>query len=189
MPPEERDTDLWSQLAVSGAPAPTEDVFAGGYVRHDDRAMTRYAVFRVGPEWYALSIDCIEEISKLFDTTLVPKTAPFVVGIGNVRGRIVPVVDLATRLGLPSHVRGSESRMLIVRHDDESYALVVDEVEQVVSLPADAFEAVPETMPAGRQRFLDKLVRSGDRLLIVLDLSTLLAPEEFVLGGAEEGRR
>ena len=180
---EERDVqrDLWSQLATSGTPAPTEDIFAHGYAATGPGRIERFAVFRVGVEWYALPIACIEEISKVFDTTLVPKTAPFVVGIGNVRGRIMPVVDVATRLGISSHVRGRESRMLIVRHDDEPYALVVDEVRQVVGLSPDADEPVPETMSAARRRFIQKLVRDEERLMAVLDLDTFLEPADFVV--------
>lgn len=184
----DEERDLWSQLATSGAPAPTEEAFAHGYDRGSEAGGTvRYAVFRVGSEWYALPIECIEEISKLFDTTLVPKTAPFVVGIGNVRGRVMPVVDVATRLGLSSHVRGSESRMLIVRHEGESYALVVDEVRQVVALPANAYEEAPETMPMSRQRFVDRLVRDGELLLVVLDLDRFLDPTDFVARSRREG--
>ncbi len=188
---EEHDArrDLWSQLATSGAPAPTEDIFAHGYATAGPDRSARFAVFRVGAEWYALPIACIEEISKVFDTTLVPKTAPFVVGIGNVRGRIMPVVDVATRLGISSHVRGRESRMLIVRHADEPYALVVDEVRQVVGLQPDVDEPVPETMSAARRRYIQKLVRDEERLMAVLDLDTFLDPADFVVSrSAGRGR-
>ncbi len=124
--------DLWQAMAESGAAVATEKDYAHGYAREVRTDLEQYVLFRVGPEWHGLPIACIEEISRLFDTTPVPRTAPFVVGIGNVRGRVMPVIDLATRLGLPSRVRGSESRMLIVSHAGEPFALVVDEVDQVV---------------------------------------------------------
>ncbi len=178
------DDELWLAMAESGAALATEKDYAHGYVREVRTDLEQYVVFRVGPEWHGLPIACIREISKLFETTPVPHTAPFVVGIGNVRGRVMPVLDLATRLELPSRVRGSESRMLIVEHRGELYALVVDEVDQVVALPPEHLERAPGTIRGARGEFIHALARHGGRLIVVLSLDGLLDPESFVdVGG------
>src|SRR5687767_4866426 len=125
--------DLWHALARSGESVATEEDYEHGYKREVRQDLERYVAFRVGVERYALSIGQIGEISKVFDVTPVPRTADFVLGIGNVRGVVIPVLDLAVRLRLPVHGGPRPAaRTLIVRHNDELYGLLVDEVLDVV---------------------------------------------------------
>ncbi|HRI11242.1 MAG TPA: chemotaxis protein CheW, partial [Nannocystaceae bacterium] len=85
--------DLWQALLRSGESVATDEDYEHGYKQREVRRDLRhYVAFKVGNETYGLPIAEIEEITKVFPTTYVPRTAEFLLGIGNVRGRIIPVV-------------------------------------------------------------------------------------------------
>ena len=130
------------------------------------------------------------------------------VGIGNVRGRIMPVVDLARRLRLRSVERGRSARVLIVQHNDEPYGLVVDAVIDVTRIPPDKIEDKPGGITGARAEYIRGLGRrkstgpragagvvearaseAAEDIVIILNLVTLLDPRDFVrFGPGEEGR-
>lgn len=172
--------DLWNALARSGESVATEEDYEHGYKREVRVDLQQYVAFRVSGENYGLSIDQISEISKTFDTTPVPRTADFVVGIGNVRGRVIPIVDLAKRLRLESLPTGRESRVLIVHHEDDLYGLIVDEVLYVVTIAPEDLEDAPGAIAGSRGEYIRALTRLEDDILIVLELGTVLDSRDFV---------
>ncbi|MEM7155160.1 MAG: chemotaxis protein CheW [Myxococcota bacterium] len=172
--------DLWNALARSGESVATEEDYEHGYKREVRVDLQQYVAFRVSGENYGLSIDQISEISKTFDTTPVPRTADFVIGIGNVRGRVIPIVDLAKRLRLEAHAKGRESRVLIVHHEDDLYGLVVDEVLYVVTIAPEDLEDAPGAIAGARGEYIRALTRLEDDILIVLELGTVLDSRDFV---------
>ena len=135
--------DMWQALLRSGETLATDEDYEHGYKRDVPQDLQQYVSFRVSGEIYGLPIHEIEEISKVFGTTHVPRTADFLVGIGNVRGRIMPVVDLARRLRLRPVERGRTARVLIVNLNDEPYGLVVDAVIDVIRIPPEKIEEKP----------------------------------------------
>jgi purine-binding chemotaxis protein CheW len=175
----ERD-DVWQALARSGEPVATEEAYEHGYQREVRKDLRKYVAFRVSNEVYALPIDELHEISMLIATTPVPGTAEFVLGIGNVRGDVIPIVDLPTRLGLHVRERSRSTRVLIVKHEGERYGLVVDEVLEVVSLAPEELEDAPGAISGPRSEFIAALGRYRGDILIVLDLAPMLDPREFV---------
>ena len=199
--------DMWQALLRSGETLATDEDYEHGYKRDVPQDLQQYVTFRVAGEIYGLPIHEIEEISKVFATTHVPRTADFLIGIGNVRGRIMPVVDLARRLRLRSVERGRSARVLIVQHNDEPYGLVVDAVIDVTRIPPDKIEEKPGGITGARAEFIRGLGRrkgsslrqpggdarasaAAEDIVIILNLVTLLDPGAFVRVGAggEEGR-
>lgn len=200
--------DLWTALLRSGEAVATDEDYEHGYKREVPQDLQQYVTFRVAGEIYGLPIHEIEEISKVFATTHVPRTADFLVGIGNVRGRIMPVVDLAKRLRLRSVERGRAARVLIVQLNDEPYGLVVDAVIDVTRIPPDKIEDKPGGITGARAEYIRGLGRrkssspragggvegraseAAEDIVIILNLVTLLDPRDFVrVGpGGEEGR-
>ncbi len=179
--------DLWQALLRSGEAVATDEDYEHGYKREVRQDLRQYVAFRVTNELYAISIHEIEEISKLFDTTHVPRTADFLIGIGNVRGRVMPVIDLATRLRLGTCARERTARVLIVLHKDEPYGLVVDEVRDVVRIPPESMEERPGGISGARADYIRGLGRHNNEIVIVLDLAEVLDPADFVCGGFDEG--
>jgi purine-binding chemotaxis protein CheW len=201
--------DMWTALLRSGETLATDEDYEHGYKREVPQDLQQYVSFRVSGEIYGLPIHEIEEISKIFGTTHVPRTADFLVGIGNVRGRIMPVVDLARRLRLRPVERGRTARVLIVNLGDEPYGLVVDAVIDVIRIPPDKIEERPGGITGPRAEYIRGLgrrkgaptvikgadVKTGEDpedIVIILNLATLLDPKDFVRFGPgvplEEGR-
>ncbi len=176
-----RDSDdLWQALMQSGEALASDEDYEHGYKREVRGDLRQYVAFSVSGETYGLAISEISEISKPIDTTPVPRTAAFVEGIGNVRGTVIPIVNLARRLRLVERRRDASSRVLIVRHDDELYGLVVDRVLGVIPIAPEELEDAPGAIGSPRADFIHALARHEDDLLIILDLDGLLKPEDFV---------
>lgn len=177
--------DMWQALLRSGETLATDEDYEHGYKRDVPQDLQQYVSFRVSGEIYGLPIHEIEEISKVFGTTHVPRTADFLVGIGNVRGRIMPVVDLARRLRLRVAERGRAARVLIVRLHDEPYGLIVDAVLDVIRIPPDKIEDKPGGITGARAEYIKGLGRTGPNadgdIVIILNLATLLDAKDFVL--------
>ncbi len=178
-----RSEDLWQSLVRVGEPLATEEDYEHGYAREVRQDLQRYLAFRVSGETYGLPIAELGEITKPFDTTPVPRTAEFVIGIGNVRGSVIPIVDLAKRLRLAAQPLTGLARVLIVHRAGEPYGLLVDAVKEVVQIAPEALEAPPGAIAGARGAFIAALARHAGEIVIVLDLDTLLEPRDFVRPG------
>lgn len=175
------DDDLWQALlAATGDQVATEADYEHGYERDLRSDLLRYVTFMIRGEIYGLPIEQIVEISTAFPTTPVPRTSQFVIGIGNMRGSVMPVIDLATRLQLGSVARTRETRVLIVRHEDEPHGIVVDRVLEVISLPPEDMESTPGGIGSTRADFIQGLGRYRGRLIIILHLQTVLDYRDFL---------
>jgi len=175
-----RNDDIWQALVRVGEPLATEEDYEHGYAREVRQDLQRYLAFRVSGELYGLPIAELGEITKPFDTTPVPRTAEFVIGIGNVRGRVIPIVDLARRLRLSVQPPTGNARVLIVHRAGEPYGLLVDEVHEVVQIAPEALEMPPGAIAGPKGAFIAALARHAGEIVIVLDLMTLLEPRDFV---------
>ncbi len=175
------DDVMWQALLATGTQVATEADYEHGYKREMRSDLLRYVTFMIGHEIYGLPIEQIIEISTLFPTTPVPRTAEFVLGIGNMRGSVMPVIDLARRLRLGVCKPTRETRVLIVRHSDEPHGIVVDRVLEVISLPPEEMENTPGGIGSTRADFILGLGRDRRRLIIILDLATVLAERDFLL--------
>jgi purine-binding chemotaxis protein CheW len=107
--------------------------------------------------------------------TRIPLAPAEIAGSLNLRGRIVTAIDLRSRLGLPAAVAGGAKMSVVAEQSGELYALLVDQVCEVVSLAADKFERNPPTLPAAWERFSAGIFRLQDRLMVMLDIPRLLA--------------
>ncbi len=172
--------DLWQSLSRSGENLATEEDYEHGYSREVRQDLRRCLTFRCGGELYGLSIHDLAEITKPMNTTPVPRTADFVVGIGNVRGTVIPMIDLARRLRLTPQRTPASARVLIVDHDGELYGMIVDGVHDVVPIPPEAFEPPPGALAGARAGFIAALARHGDEILIILDLAVVLDARDFI---------
>jgi purine-binding chemotaxis protein CheW len=107
--------------------------------------------------------------------TRIPLAPPEIAGSLNLRGRIVTAVDLRERLHLPPAAAGATRMSVVAEQSGELYALLVDQVSEVMSLKASAFERNPPTLPPSWAQFSSGVYRLENRLLVVLDVGKLLA--------------
>ncbi|EKP95047.1 chemotaxis protein CheW [Thermaerobacter subterraneus] len=135
-------------------------------------------LFRLAGEDYGIDVGCVREIITWQQPTRVPRTPPFVEGIINLRGHIIPVLDLRRRLGLPEGSRERSTRVVVVELDTTVVGLVVDAVSEVVRLPAGTIEPPAEVLAVDAS-FIEGIARHGDRLILVLQPGQVLAPAEW----------
>jgi purine-binding chemotaxis protein CheW len=107
--------------------------------------------------------------------TRIPLAPAEIAGSLNLRGRIVTAIDLRRRLGLQDAPAGTPRMSVVAEQGSELYALLVDQVSEVLSLPADTFERNPPTLPAEWARHSVGIHRLPDRLMVVLDVARVLA--------------
>jgi purine-binding chemotaxis protein CheW len=133
-------------------------------------------VFSLGSEEYGLPITQVQEIIRYDRPRTIPSAPPSVRGVINLRGRIIPVIDLKQRLGLAAD--GSrESKIVIVEAGVVTAGLVVDEVDEVLTISDEQCEPAPGDDVA----CISGVAKVGDRLLVLLDLTAMFATE-----GADE---
>jgi purine-binding chemotaxis protein CheW len=135
--------------------------------------------FRIGRETYGVDIFLVREIVKAQEITPVPGAADYVLGIINLRGKIVSVVDLAQRLGLGPSSVGRSSRILVVDLEAFTVGFLVDAATEVLKLAADSIEPAPEELKTSvHDRFVEGVGKLADRLVIILNPSNLLGESE-----------
>ncbi|HJS84366.1 MAG TPA: chemotaxis protein CheW [Acetobacteraceae bacterium] len=117
----------------------------------------------------------VRDILSRQTITRIPLAPPEVAGSLNLRGRIVTAIDLRRRLRLPPAPPGAPTMSVVTEQDGELYALVVDQVREVMSLPTEAFERNPPTLPPAWPAFSNGIYRLAGTLLVALDVARLLA--------------
>jgi purine-binding chemotaxis protein CheW len=122
-------------------------------------------VFSLGEEEYALPITQVHEIIRFTEPRSVASTDPSVRGVISLRGKILPVYDLATRLGLDHEGSDTEAKIVIVETAEDMAGVVVDDVEEVITIDADALDEAPTAGGRG----IDGIAKIGDRLVVLLD--------------------
>ena len=126
--------------------------------------------FLLGKDAYAVFVDDVREVLKIRDLTHVPNAPGYILGITSLRGKMLPVMDLCTRLGLSPAERDDKARIIVVNPDEEDVGLMVDRVTGVIRILPEAIKPAPENVEQGTE-FLRGIVRHEDRLYIVLDLN------------------
>ena len=136
------------------------------------------ATFLVGDALFGMDICQIQEINKITDFTQVPKAPAYVLGIINLRGRIVTVIDLGKKLGLPPTRHGPASRNIIVNWREESVGLFVDGIADVIGVEADKLMAPPSNLKGAQEKFLQGVYKTATQLITILDVETVLVVED-----------
>jgi purine-binding chemotaxis protein CheW len=141
------------------------------------RQEVQLACFRVGTEMYALDIMRIKEIIRPQKLTVVPKAPAFIEGVINLRGTVLPVVDLRRRFDQPV-VADRRTRVIIATVQGRIIGLMVDEVAEVSRYTRQDIQPPPQYLKGGGSEFFLGVCRRGDDLVMVLDLEMLLSSGE-----------
>jgi purine-binding chemotaxis protein CheW len=130
--------------------------------------------FKLAQEAFAFEALFVREIIRNQEVNKLPKMPPFIEGLIKYRGIVVPIINLALRLGLPSQPPTSETRIIVVQCMSQVFGLLVDEVEAVVQLPIDRIEPSPALLHNMDSRYIYGVGKYADRLITVLHLETTL---------------
>lgn len=145
-------------------------------------------VFEMGGEAYAVEIGVVREIIRMQEITRVPGASSSLEGVINLRGKLIPVVDLRRRLRVAASDAGAESRIMIVDIEGEGVGAIVDSVTEVVRVSTEAIEPPSELVATPDASFVEGIARLGERLVVLLDVRRILAAEAGpALAAAESG--
>jgi len=137
--------------------------------------MLQLVTFKLGAEEFALDILVVQEINRRVEITKVPKTPEFVEGVINLRGKIVPVLDLRKRFGLMGREFTGHARIIVVNIDTRVLGLMVDSVSEVLWIPSHTIEPAPPLVAGIDAAYIKGVGRFEGRLLILLDLGKVLS--------------
>jgi len=135
------------------------------------------AFFLQGEE-FAVDIQRVREVLKLPPITPLPQSLDFIEGVINLRGEVIPVVDLRKRFRLADASKSDKARIIIVEIEEGLVGLIVDSVTEVLHLIPSAIEPPPRRLAGTRSEFISGVGKLGDRLIIILHLEKILSTEE-----------
>ncbi|MBN2211126.1 MAG: purine-binding chemotaxis protein CheW [Sedimentisphaerales bacterium] len=142
----------------------------------------KYLTFALAQEEYGLEILKVREIIGYMDVTLVPKTPKYVLGVINLRGQVIPVIDLRTKFGMETAERTEETCIIVVeiiRNDRAvSMGIVVDHVSEVLDISEDMIEPTPQFDTDLDTSFILGMGKIGDKVKILLDIDKVLSRQE-----------
>lgn len=141
----------------------------------DERRLVR---FRLADKEYAVDIGMIVEIIYYRPAVPLPQSPAFIEGVVDLRGTVIPVLDLKKRLRLPSAGSEQSHHILIVRLQDKMIGMVVDEVEQVIQVEEAQIQSSQRFLEGAGSRHLQGICKLNDQLIFVLSLDTLLSGDE-----------
>jgi purine-binding chemotaxis protein CheW len=138
-----------------------------------------YVLFKVDGADYALPADVVMQMETYTGATLVPGAPSFVAGIIQVRGRVVPVVDLRARFGLPPRATTLETRVVVGELQDRTVALVADSAREVVRMTGAQLKPPPRLIEDGAKGFVKAVAQLGARTVMVLDFAKVIGEESI----------
>ena len=138
-----------------------------------------HVLFKVAESEYVVAAEDVLHMESFSGATPVPGTESHVVGVMQIRQRVVPIIDLRVRFGLPQGNTTLDSRVVVVQSAERAVGLLVDSAREVVQIAPDAFEPPPEVVVQRARGYVTSLARSGARLLMLIDLHKIIGEEEL----------
>ena len=144
-------------------------------IKQDEQQLV---VFDLADEGYGVDISAVREIIRLQEITQVPRTPEFVEGVINLRGKVIPVIDLRKRFGLTVEAESQDNRIVVVDIGDQDIGVVVDAVTEVLRIPTDSVEPPASVITTDGSDYLLGIAKLESRLIILLDLRKVLSVDE-----------
>jgi len=129
--------------------------------------------FMIGDEEYAVPILSIQEIIKPFTWTRVPQVPPYVLGVFNLRGAVIPLIDLRLKFGLSSKKHGEDTRFIVMRHGDDVAGFVIDRLTMAIRIKKENIGPAPDTVN-GDDTIIDGVGKQADKIITILKVNKLL---------------
>jgi purine-binding chemotaxis protein CheW len=137
-------------------------------------------VFKVDKSEYALPVSNVGEILRMVAISPVPEAPEWLPGVINLRGRVIPVIDLRTRLGLPAVPVSINTPILVTEAQGHTVGLVADAVTELLTVPLD--DIAPPDELASHGNTVESVARAGERLILIFDLDNVCAGSEKLVG-------
>lgn len=135
--------------------------------------------FNIGSEEFGVDILKVQEINRMVEITRVPQAPLYVEGVINLRGKVIPIIDLRKRFGIEARGYDKNTRIVVVDINGTIMGMIVDAVSEVLRLPASIIENPPEIVTGLNSEYIKGVAKLEDRLLIFLDLSKVIDANEL----------
>ncbi|MDR1045816.1 MAG: chemotaxis protein CheW [Candidatus Adiutrix sp.] len=146
----------------------------------------KFLQFELDGEYYGVDILKVREINGLMDITAVPQTPLFMKGLINLRGKVVPVIDLRLKFGLPEYRYDERTSIIVIEiksvHGQVQMGIVVDTVSEVVNIRAENIEPAPNFGARLKSDYIRGMAKAKGRVIIILDIDLILTDEELTFG-------
>lgn len=162
-------------MSSSTAPAGTTATDRRATTSTGDGELLQLVSFVVGTEEFAIPILAVQEINRMMPITRVPQSPPFIEGVINLRGKIIPVMDLRKRFGLKAGEHSNDARIIVVEVGARVIGFTVDRVNEVLRIDAGIVEPAPSMVTGADSDYVDGVGKLEDRLLILLNLDRLFS--------------
>ncbi len=168
--------------------ADVQDAFMDDDEENEDTQANKYLFFKIGKESYGVGIRYVIEIIELQSISRVPDMPPYVKGVINLRGKVIPIVDLRLRFEMEERDYDNRTCIVVTEVDSISVGFVVDTVEEVLEIPEKNIEPPPKFKNvSGSDRYISGMGKAGDSIKILIDAEKLVRDERLghvVSGGA-----
>lgn len=146
--------------------------------------LLQLVTFHIGDEEFGVEILKVQEIIRMMGITRVPKAPAFVEGVINLRGKVIPIIDLRKRFGMATQDHDKHTRIIVIEISNVIVGFVVDSVSEVLRIPSSTVEPPPAIISGIESEYISGVGKLSDRLLILLDLDRLLSKgEQNLLSG------
>jgi len=147
-------------------------------VKSQTEDLLQLVSFNIGQEEFGLDIQSIQEINRMVDITRVPNSPEFVSGVINLRGKVIPIIDLRKRFGFPPKEYDRNTRIIVVELNGMVVGFIVDAVSEVLRIPKGITEPPPAIVAGIGSEYITAVAKLENRLLILLDLERILKDKE-----------
>lgn len=143
----------------------------------NDSRVFRCVNFRLGEEWYGQDIRYIQEVNRVQNVTEVPGSPEYILGVINLRGNVIPVMNLRKRLGMETIPPTKKSRVIVVEFEDSQLGMLVDSVHHVLEIPYGQITDPPESAMTERNRFISGIGQMNERLVFFINIEKIFTEE------------
>jgi Chemotaxis signal transduction protein len=145
----------------------------------EDSLKDRFLTFITDKETYGIEIKHVTEIVGIQTITAMPETPDYIIGVINLRGRIIPVVDVRVRFNKPTKDYNDRTCVIVIAFGDVSYGLIVDSVSEVIKISDEDIVDKLDIRSKGSRGYISGIGKSGSQLVLLLDCQRLLSSEEL----------
>ena len=146
--------------------------------QQEDTQEGRFLTFSLGNEEYGIEIRHVTEIIGIQNITDLPGMPDFVKGVINLRGKVIPVIDVRLRFGMANRAYDERTCIVVVDINKITIGLIVDSVSEVINIPAENIEPAPMIKKSESSRFIKGLGKAGETIIILLEIERLIYREE-----------
>ena len=144
----------------------------------NEARILQLVTFKLSSEEFGVDILKVQEIIKMMNVTKIPNAPVFIEGVINLRGKIIPIVDLRKRLGFKDQEFDKSTRIIVVELDGLVLGFIVDSVSEVLRIPEDTIEPPPSMVAGIESEYIEGVGKLDDRLLILLELKKIFTSPE-----------